>query len=197
METVNIVINIILIVLFMFTIIMLVVTSAIDSKTQKIIAENNLQRTKKNSSRILFAEISKVNPKAQLPEKGSRLSAGFDLHACLDEPIEVRPEGTVMIPTGLAIAPPSGYFGAIFARSGLAAKQGLRPANCVGVCDEDYRGEYMVALHNDSNTPRVINPGDRIAQLVFLPYPQMVAFVNKDSLDNTERGSGGFGSTGT
>lgn len=197
LETVNIVINIILIVLFMFTIIMLVVTSAIDSKTQKIIAENNLQRTKKNSSRILFAEISKVNPKAQLPEKGSRLSAGFDLHACLDEPIEVRPEGTVMIPTGLAIAPPSGYFGAIFARSGLAAKQGLRPANCVGVCDEDYRGEYMVALHNDSNTPRVINPGDRIAQLVFLPYPQMVAFVNKDSLDNTERGSGGFGSTGT
>lgn len=197
METVNIVTNIILIAIFMLAMITFIVTSIIDSKTRKINAEINLQRTKKNNPRILFADISKVNPKAQLPEKGSRLSAGFDLHACLDEPVEVRPEGTVMIPTGLAIAPPSGYFGAIFARSGLATKQGLRPANCVGVCDEDYRGEYIVALHNDSNTPRVINPGDRIAQLVFLPYPQMVAFINKDSLDNTERGSGGFGSTGT
>ena len=99
------------------------------------------------------------------------------------------------IGTGLSIAVPEGYFGAIFARSGLAAKEGLRPANCVGVADSDYRGEYIVALHNDSAISRVVTPGERIAQLVVMPYLS-VEFEEVDSLDETERGAGGFGSTG-
>ena len=89
---------------------------------------------------------------------------------------------------------PNGYFGAIFARSGLATKQGLRPANCVGVCDEDYRGEYIVALHNDTNEDKIVQPNERIAQLVLLPYIQC-DFI-EDELSETERGAGGFGSTG-
>ena len=90
---------------------------------------------------------------------------------------------------------PDGYFGAVFARSGLASKQGLRPANCVGVCDSDYRGEYIVALHNDSQIKQIINPGDRIAQLVIMPY-LAVTFTECDELSETKRAAGGFGSTG-
>ena len=90
---------------------------------------------------------------------------------------------------------PDGYFGAVFARSGLASKQGLRPANCVGVCDSDYRGEYIVALHNDSQIKQIINPGDRIAQLVVMPY-LAVTFTECDELSETKRSAGGFGSTG-
>ena len=100
-----------------------------------------------------------------------------------------------MVGTGLAIAIPEGYFGAVFARSGLAAKQALRPANCVGVCDSDYRGEYIVALHNDGETARTVCHGDRIAQLVVLPYMR-VDFEEADALPETARGAGGFGSTG-
>ena len=107
----------------------------------------------------------------------------------------IEPHKTEKVSTGLSIQPPQGYFGAIFARSGLATKQGLRPANCVGVCDQDYTGEYIVALHNDTDQTRVINPGDRIAQLVFIPYIN-VDFCEVDELDKTERGGGGFGSTG-
>ena len=101
-----------------------------------------------------------------------------------------------MVPTGLAMEIPDGYFGAIFARSGLASKRGLRPANCVGVVDSDYRGEVMVALHNDGDIPRGILPGERIAQLLILPFENAI-YVESDSLSDTERGSGGFGSTGT
>jgi len=90
---------------------------------------------------------------------------------------------------------PNGYFGAVFARSGLASKQSLRPANCVGVCDSDYRGEYIVAIHNDGETEQIINNGDRIAQLVIMPFLP-VEFIEADSLGETERGAGGFGSTG-
>ena len=109
--------------------------------------------------------------------------------------MEIPPGGTALVGTGLAIAVPRGWFGAVFARSGLATRQGLRPANCVGVCDSDYRGEYIVPLHNDSPVPHTVSPGDRIAQLVVLPC-QSLEFEETASLPDTERGAGGFGSTG-
>lgn len=137
----------------------------------------------------------KVKENAIIPSKGSECAAGYDLSACIDNPITILPHTTVKIGTGLSIQPPQGYFGAIFARSGLATKQGLRPSNCVGVCDEDYTGEYIVAIHNDTDEPRIIHKNDRIAQLVFLPYVN-VQFVEVDTLDKTERGDKGFGSTG-
>ena len=141
-------------------------------------------------------QITKLRESAKIPTRGSEKAAGYDLYACLDsESIEIAPHTTVKIGTGLAVAIPDGYFGAVFARSGLAAKEGLRPANCVGVCDSDYRGEYIVALHNDSDLARTVNNGDRIAQLVVMPY-LAVEFEEAESLDETERGAGGFGSTG-
>ena len=140
-------------------------------------------------------KVKKLKENAIIPTRGSQESAGYDLYACCDDVIIIDPHKTVKIGTGLSIQPPKGYFGAIFARSGLATKRSLRPANCTGVCDQDYLGEYIVALHNDSNYPEVINPTDRIAQLIFLPY-QNVDFNEVDELDNTERGDGGFGSTG-
>ena len=145
-------------------------------------------------------KIKRLNENATIPTKGSVGSAGWDLYACLNEKVEIPTGKTVKIGTGLAIAIPNGFFGAIFARSGLATKKGLRPANCVGVCDSDYRGEYIVALHNDSNVTQVVEPGERIAQLILLPYCEPLggaAFEEVDSLDDTERGAGGFGSTGT
>ena len=140
-------------------------------------------------------KVKKLKANAIIPTKGSVESAGCDLYACLDEKVEIPAGKNIKIGTGLAIAVPSGYFGAIFARSGLATKKGLRPANCVGVGDSDYRGEYIVALYNDSDTTHVIEPGERIAQLILVPYGN-VTFQEVDSLDDTERGSGGFGSTG-
>lgn len=149
-------------------------------------------------------KIKKLSPNAKIPTQGSARAAGCDLYACLRDDditrdvvyIKVAPHTTVKVGTGLAIQPPEGYFGAIFARSGLATKQGLRPANCVGVCDEDYTGEYIVAIYNDSDEEKIITHGDRIAQLVFLPYIT-INFKETDELDETERGTGGFGSTGT
>lgn len=139
--------------------------------------------------------VKKLNDTAIVPTRGHEGDAGFDLYACLDEPITIGAGKTVKVPTGLSIAIPDGYFGAVFARSGLATKQGLRPANCVGVCDAPYRGEYIVALHNDSDKDRVVNPKDRIAQLIIMPF--LTAQFNLVSeLDETERGAGGFGSTG-
>lgn len=134
---------------------------------------------------------------AQPPSRGSDFAAGYDLYACMDNSNEVTlwPGKTVKIGTGLSIQPPPGYFGAIFARSGLATKQGLRPSNCVGVCDEDYTGEYIVPLYNDSDHYHTIHNGDRIAQLVFLPYLN-IEFNEVESLDETVRGADGFGSTG-
>lgn len=140
-------------------------------------------------------DIKKLNERAIIPTRGSISAAGSDLYACIPEGSVTVPAGkTVKIGTGLAIAVPEGYFGAVFARSGLAAK-GLRPANCVGVADSDYRGEYIVALHNDTDEDMTVADGDRIAQLVVLPYLD-VEFNETDELDSTERGSGGFGSTG-
>ena len=142
--------------------------------------------------KVLF---KKLRPDAVVPTRGSAHAAGYDLHACLDAPVTVPPGGTEMIHLGFSAALPEGYFGAVFARSGLASKQGLRPANCVGVCDSDYRGEYMVPIHNDSPEPRLISPGDRVAQLVLLPY-LAVEFEEADALPGTARGENGFGSTG-
>ena len=139
-------------------------------------------------------KIKKLKDNVVLPTYGSDKAAGADLHACTYNNIIILPHTTAMIPTGLAMELPEGYFGAIFARSGLAVKQGLRPANCVGVVDEDYRGEVMVALHNDTDKVEIIFPNERIAQLVLLPYTQC-DFV-EDKLSETERGDGGFGSTG-
>lgn len=155
-----------------------------------------IENTNKNAYQLtLMAKIKKLRPDAQIPTQGSSLAAGYDLYAAMDTELIIRPGETKAVGTGLAIAPPLGTFGAIFARSGWATKRGLRPANCVGVCDEDYRGEYIVAIHNDSQNDQIIHPGDRIAQLVFLPYFSL-EFEVVDTLDNTERGKGGFGSTG-
>ena len=139
--------------------------------------------------------VKKLRPDALLPTAGSAYAAGYDLYACMDAPVTVAPHTTEKIGTGLSVAVPEGWFGAVFARSGLAAKQGLRPANCVGVCDSDYRGEYIVAIHNDGDTPQTVSPGDRIAQLVILPY-MTAEFEEAEELPATARGAGGFGSTG-
>lgn len=145
---------------------------------------------------MIKVEIKKLHPAAQLPTRGSAQAAGYDLYACLPEgQVTLQPGETRRISLGLALALPEGYFGAVFARSGLSTREGLRPANCVGVVDSDYRGENMVPLHNDSGVPRVVHHGDRIAQMVVLPY-LAVDFSEVEELDKTERGEGGFGSTG-
>jgi len=140
--------------------------------------------------------IKKLDERAVVPTFGSEYAAGADLYACLDEPITIEPGTTTMIHTGLAMEIPEGYAGLIYARSGLASKKGLAPANKVGVVDPDYRGEFMVALHNHSLVSATIEPGERIAQLVVTPYLP-VEFTVTDSLSDTVRGAGGFGSTGT
>lgn len=140
-------------------------------------------------------EIKRLSETARLPERGSSLAAGYDLFADLSDEVEIAPHETVMIGTGIALAIPEGYFGGIFARSGLSAKEGLRPANCTGVVDADYRGEVKVALHNDGNNAKMISPGQKIAQMVILPFLP-VSFTEMEQLDQTARGEGGFGSTG-
>lgn len=137
-----------------------------------------------------------LNEYAKVPTRGSAYAAGYDLYAAIDKPIIIFPGDTVSVTTGLAMEIPEDYFGAIFARSGLATKRGLRPANCVGVVDADYRGEIIVAIHNDSDKIQQIEPGERIAQMVFLPYRGMGNFEVVDELNDTARGAGGFGSTG-
>lgn len=140
--------------------------------------------------------IKKLDPKAKIPERGSKCAAGYDLYAVLGESrLTIPPHETVKIHTGIAVEIPDGYFGAIFARSGLATKRGLRPANCVGCIDSDYRGEVIVALHNDADTPKSIEDGERVAQLVVMPFVEC-HFVEVDELDDTDRGEGGFGHTG-
>lgn len=140
--------------------------------------------------------IKKLNPDAVIPTYGSQYAAGADLYACIDSNISFQPGETKFIPTGLAMEIPVGYAGLIYARSGLACKKGLAPANKVGVIDADYRGEIMVALHNHSKESVTIEPKERIAQLVITPYLTAV-FEETDELNDTVRGEGGFGSTGT
>ena len=140
-------------------------------------------------------KYTKLNEYAQEPTRGSAAAAGYDLYAAISNSVMIPAHSTVKIGTGLAFALPDNTFAAIFARSGLATKQGLRPANCVGVCDSDYRGEYIVAVHNDTDEEKIIEPNERIAQMILMPYIPMM-FEEVESLDETERGEGGFGSTG-
>ena len=140
--------------------------------------------------------IKKLKENAKIPTYGSEYAAGADLYACLDEDLTIEPHETKMVPTGLAMEIPVGYAGLIYARSGLASKKGLAPANKVGVVDSDYRGEVMVALHNHTNEAKTIEKDERIAQLVVAPFLK-VDFNVVDDLDETDRGEGGFGSTGT
>ena len=139
--------------------------------------------------------VKKLNPKARLPVYGSEFAAGADLCACLEEPLNIAPGETVFVHTGLAMEIPVGYAGLVYARSGLASKRGLAPANKVGVVDSDYRGELMVALHNHGTAAQTIEDGERIAQLVITPYLTAL-FFETDDLSDTVRGAGGFGSTG-
>ena len=144
----------------------------------------------------MIVNYKKLTKTAKEPTRGSEYSAGFDLYADIEEDIVIRPHETIKVGTGLAFELPENTFGAIFARSGIATKQGLRPSNCVGVCDADYRGEYIVALHNDTSIPQIIKPQERIAQMVLLPYISM-EFNEVEMLSETIRGNGGFGSSGT
>lgn len=140
--------------------------------------------------------IKKLDPRATIPTYGSEQADGADLYAVTDGDVTIAPGETVLIHTGLSMELPIGYVGLIYARSGLASKKGLAPANKVGVIDSDYRGEFLVALHNHSNAPQTIIHGERIAQLVIAPYLTAV-FQEASTLSETERGAGGFGSTGT
>ena len=139
--------------------------------------------------------IKKLSDKAVLPSYGSEFAAGADLYACIDGEIEIKPHTTFVVPTGIALELPLGYAGLIYARSGLATKKGLAPANKVGVVDCDYRGEVKVALHNHSEEVQKVEAGERIAQLVITPY-LTAEFVECENLSQTIRGAGGFGSTG-
>lgn len=144
---------------------------------------------------MMNIKVKKLNANATLPTYGSEYAAGADLYACMNEAITINPGETVMIHTGLAMEIPAGYAGLIYPRSGMASKRGLAPANKVGVVDPDYRGEFMVALHNHSLTAQTVEPNERIAQLVIAPF-LTACFEEADELSDTVRGEGGFGSTG-
>jgi dUTP pyrophosphatase len=139
--------------------------------------------------------IKKLNETAIIPTYGTEYSAGADLYNLPDNAVTVEPYQTVLIKTGIALEIPEGYCGLVFARSGLATKRGLAPANKVGVIDADYRGEIMVALHNHSEAPATVEGGERIAQLAIVPFLK-AEFEEADELSETVRGEGGFGSTG-
>lgn len=140
--------------------------------------------------------IKLLNENAKIPTKGSEYAAGYDIYANLDENIVINPGETKLIKTGFSIEVPIGYAGLIYARSGISIKKGLAPANKVGVVDSDYRGEVMVALHNHSLEPKEVENGERIAQIVIAPHLTF-DFNLVDELDDTKRGEGRFGSTGT
>lgn len=140
-------------------------------------------------------KIKKLRPGARLPRPATEGSAGYDLSACIEQPVEILPGETKSIPTGIAIALPGPQWGAfLFARSGLGIKKGIVPGNCVGVIDSDYRGEILVGLFNHSRTAYTVLPGDRIAQMVLLPVGHF-AMEEQETLEDTARGQGGFGST--
>ena len=140
-------------------------------------------------------KVKKLNENAIIPTYGTEFSAGADLYALPGDLVEIEPHKTVMIHTGLSMEIPEGYAGLIFARSGLASKKGLAPANKVGVVDPDYRGEFMVALHNHTDEIKTVEGGERIAQLVIVPFLK-AEFNIAEELSETARGEGGFGSTG-
>lgn len=156
---------------------------------------------------MIDVKIKRMSETAIKPTYGSKKAACMDLYADIQDdskPIQdkndlpcvcINPHSTVKIGTGWAFQPPEGYVGLIFARSGISTKKGLRPANAVGVCDEDFTAEYIVALHNDTDQFRTVVQGQKIAQLMFIPYKQ-INLIEVEELNETERGSGGFGSTG-
>lgn len=141
-------------------------------------------------------KLKKLHPDARVPVYGSAAAAGADIYALCPEGITVQPEETVLIHTGVALEIPEGLVGLVYARSGLATKRGLAPANKVGVIDSDYRGEIMVSLHNHGTVPQTLEHGERVAQLVIAPYIR-AEFLECEDLEDTARGAGGFGSTGT
>jgi len=141
-------------------------------------------------------KVKRVTETATLPTRGSQGAAGYDLYADIDYPVMIRPNESAMIWSGISMEIPHGYFGAVYARSGLATRQGLRPPNCVGVIDEDYRGNIGIAMRNDSTEAQLIYPKERIAQIVIQPYLP-VELVEVTELSDTERGTGGFGSSGS
>ena len=143
----------------------------------------------------MIVNIKKLDEKAIIPTYGTEFSAGADLYNLSEEPVAIEPHSTVLIHTGIAVEIPVGYCGLIFARSGLASKRGLAPANKVGVIDADYRGEVMVALHNHTDMLAAVEPGERVAQLAIVPFLK-AEFNLADELSDTDRGQGGFGSTG-
>lgn len=140
-------------------------------------------------------KVKKLYAHARMPVYGTEFSAGADLCACLEAPVTLQPNETRLISIGISVELPVGYAGLIFARSGLASKRHLAPANKVGVVDSDYRGEWFVPMHNHGQTPQTIEPGERIAQLVITPY-LTAQFIEAEKLSDTVRGTGGFGSTG-
>jgi dUTP pyrophosphatase len=140
-------------------------------------------------------KIKRLTDTATIPTRESSSAAGYDLYADIAEPVTIKPHETAKISTGIALEIPEGYFGGIAARSGLSAKEGLRPANCYGIIDSDYRGPIIVALHNDSGMERTVIPQERIGQIIIQPYLN-VSFCETDELSETVRGVGGFGSTG-
>ena len=139
--------------------------------------------------------VKKLDERAVLPKYGSEFAAGADLYALMDGEVTFLPDETKFVHTGIALEIPEGYAGLVYARSSLACKRGLAPANKVGVIDSDYRGEIMVALHNHSDKPQTIGNGERIAQLVVAPFLR-AEFFQSETLGESERGAGGFGSTG-
>lgn len=143
----------------------------------------------------MLVPVKKLSENAQLPHRATRYSAGADLFACIPGPVEILPGQTVKIGTGLAWEVPQGYAAFLYGRSGLGVKHGIAPANCVGVCDADYRGEVIIGLHNHSDEPFTVHPNDRIAQVVIAPVLEAV-FEQAGELSDTSRGAGGFGSTG-
>ncbi len=139
--------------------------------------------------------VKKVNENAILPHRATALSAGADLYACISQDVVIGPSERMLIPTGIAMAIPESYGGFIFPRSGTASKFGISLSNCVGVIDSDYRGEIKIAIINHSNESYIIKNGDRIAQMVIMPV-DLCSYEECDTLDETDRGEGGFGSTG-
>ena len=152
----------------------------------------SINKPKEGEMRV---RIKKLTPTAKMPTRMSEDAAGYDLYVDSEEHVMIRPGQIVPLKTGIAMEIPKGYFGAIYARSGLATRQGLRPPNCVGVIDSDYRGNIGVGLINDTDVPQIIQPYERVAQIVIQPFVS-VEFVEVDELSETERGNGGFGSTG-
>lgn len=161
--------------------------------------EARKMRAKKNEShggQEMKMKIKKMSDSATIPTRGSDQAAGYDLYACLESSeLVIPPHCTKLVKTGIAVEIPNGYFGGLYPRSGIALKKGLRPGNCVGVIDSDYRGEIGVALHNDTDISQTIHSSERIAQLIIQPYVVM-EFEVVNELSDTERGSGGFGHTG-